>query len=223
VARTGSPFRRKQRLHWSSHNDSGGMEENASNVDVGGNLRRIREQRDLTIRALADQSGLAVNTLSLIENGKSSPSVNTLQQLASALEVPLTAFFEIEIPRTRVAYFKAGRRPHASFEHGMIEDLGSGTTIESVEPFVVSLKPNANSGDQAILHTGFEFVYCLSGQIAYTIQTRTYLLEPGDSLLFEAHLPHRWQNLNQSESRMILVLYPTDERDFPAERHFPAV
>lgn len=221
MTNTGSPFRRKRRLSWSARPSREEMDDTAYRVNVGENLRRLREQRDLTIRALADQSGLAINTISLIENGKSSPSVNTLQQIASALGVPLTTFFEIEAPKTRVAYFKAGRRPHASFEHGIIEDLGTGTTIETVEPFVVSLKPNASSGDQAILHTGFEFVYCLSGQIGYTIQARTYLLEPGDSLLFEAHLPHRWQNLNQSESKMILVLYPTDERDFPAERHFP--
>lgn len=220
MAKTGSPIRKRQGMRWSPHPDQEALTDDASNVDVGGNLRRLREQRDLTIRVLADKSGLAANTLSLIENGKSSPSVNTLQQLASALKVPLTAFFEIDAPQNRIAYYKAGGRPHASFEHGVIEDLGSGTAIETVEPFVVTLKPHASSGVQDILHTGFEFVYCLTGQIGYTIQGRTYLLEPGDSLLFEAHLPHRWQNLNQAESKMILVLHPTDERDFPAERHF---
>jgi len=189
-------------------------------IDVGGSLRRLREEYGLTLRSLAERSGLAINTLSLIENGKSSPSVSTLQQLASALEVPITAFFESEAPSNQIAYIKADCRPRAAFDHGVLEDLGAGARIKTVEPFIVTLEPNAGSGPQDIVHTGYEFVYCLEGRIAYTIENHTYLLEPGDSLLFESHLPHRWQNLSQTGSRSILVLYPTDERDTPTERHF---
>ncbi len=66
--------------------------------------------------------------------------------------------------------------------------------IQAVEPFVVTLDPQADSGSLEIVHTGYEFIYCLEGQIEYTIGKENYLLEPGDSLLFEAHLPHCWQN-----------------------------
>jgi quercetin dioxygenase-like cupin family protein len=71
-----------------------------------------------------------------------------------------------------------------------------------------------------IVHTGVEFVYCLEGRLTYTLEDRVYLLEPGDSLLFEAHLPHRWQNVDSVPSRSLLVLCPGDERDHPTERHF---
>ena len=54
----------------------------------------------------------------------------------------------------------------------------------------------------------------------YTVEERSFLLEPGDSLVFESHLPHRWQNVDTGPSQAILVLYPTDERDRPTERHF---
>jgi transcriptional regulator with XRE-family HTH domain len=191
-----------------------------TDIDVGGCLRRLRESRNLTIRALAERSGLAINTLSLIENAKSSPSVSTLQQLALALEVPITSFFETKVPESNIAYIKANDRPRANFDCGMLEDLGAGSRIQAVEPFVVILEPNADSGLQDIVHTGYEFVYCLEGHIAYTIEGHTYLLEPGDSLLFEAFLPHRWQNLSMAESRSILVLHPTDIHDNPTVRHF---
>jgi transcriptional regulator with XRE-family HTH domain len=210
-------------LRWQSRRRQDAVGDDAGTVvevDVGGNLRRLREERDLTIRALADKSGLAVNTLSLIENAKTSPSVSTLQQLAAALQVPVAAFFEVEAPEDNIAYIKAGNRPQAAFVQGTLADLGAGTSIRAVEPFIVTLEPQASSGYEDIVHTGFEFVYCLEGQIGYTIRGRTYLLEPGDSLLFEAHLPHRWQNLGPGVSRSILVLYPTDERDYPTERHF---
>jgi len=179
----------------------------------------LREERHLSIRGLAEKSGLAINTLSLIENGKSSPSVSTLQQLAVALEVPLTAFFETEAPQLAIMYTKTDQRPRATFDHGILEDLGAGSIIQAVEPFVITLEPSAGSGPQEIVHTGYEFVYCLEGSILYTIEGQTYLLVPGDSLLFEAHLPHRWQNLGPGNSQSVLVIYPTSDRSGLRDRH----
>lgn len=222
--RKAHPFGRRRGLRWQYREtlrDGAGEEALQSvEVDVGGNLRLLREEQHLTIRALAERSGLSANTLSLIENGRSSPSVSTLQQAAAALGVPITAFFETDISENNVAYVKACRRPRATFDHGTIDDLAAGANIEAVEPFVVALDPNAGSGPQDIVHTGYEFVYCLEGRIAYTIDGQTYLLEPGDSLLFEAPLPHRWQNLETTKSRSIVVLFPSDENDAPTERHF---
>jgi transcriptional regulator with XRE-family HTH domain len=62
-------------------------------VDVGGRLRDIRQERGLSLRALSEVCGLSVNAISLIERGISSPSVSSLQRLAVALDVPITAFF----------------------------------------------------------------------------------------------------------------------------------
>lgn len=189
-------------------------------VDVGSRLRVLRTERSLSIRALAEKSGLSINTLGLIENGKTSPSVSTLQQVALALELPITAFFETNAPQSKIAHIKANRRPHVAFEHGGLEDLGAGLTDRAVEPFLVRLEPFANSGSNPIVHTGYEFVFCLEGRIAYTIETQTFLLEPGDSLLFESHLPHRWQNVGEVPSQSLLVLFPTDARDHPTKQHF---
>jgi transcriptional regulator with XRE-family HTH domain len=224
MPRRGPPFNRKRGLRWTScqtsDNRAGDGDDLTTNVDVGGNLRRLREERRFTIRRLAGKSGLAINTLSLIENGKSSPSVTTLQQLAGALEVPITAFFEGEAPKKKVAFIRANQRPRATFDHGILEDLGAGSLIQAVEPFVVTLEPHAASGSRDIVHTGYEFVYCLQGQIAYTVEGEAYSLKAGDSLLFAAYLPHHWQNLGSEPSQSILVLYPVDEHTVPIDRLF---
>jgi transcriptional regulator with XRE-family HTH domain len=191
-------------------------------IDVGRQLRKLRTESGLSIRLLAENSGLNVNTLSLIENGKTSPSVSTLQQLAAALNVPITAFFETDIPKNSISYLKDGQRPKGAFSHGTLEDLGAGLTLHGGQPLLVNLEPNADSGPTPIVHTGHEFVFCLEGHLSYTIEDRTYLLEPNDSLLFEAHLPHRWQNIGETRSRSLLVMCPADEADRPTERHFTA-
>jgi transcriptional regulator with XRE-family HTH domain len=196
-------------------NDYPGVE-----INVGQNLREQRLGRGLSIRSLAERSGLNVNTLSLIENNKTSPSVSTLQQLASALDIPITAFFGTGAPKNNISYQKAGQRPRAAFAHGTLEDLGAGLTLRGGQPFLVTLEPKANSGATPIVHTGLELVLCLEGHLSYTIEEQVYPLDPGDSLLFEAYLPHCWQNTGETASRSLLIMCPTDESDHPTERHF---
>jgi quercetin dioxygenase-like cupin family protein len=88
------------------------------------------------------------------------------------------------------------------------------------EPLLITFESGAGSGKSAIVHTGREFVYCLDGRIAYTVADEKYVLEPGDSLMFDAYLPHHCKNLVPSPSRVLLVLCPMDERDQAREQHF---
>ena len=190
-----------------------------ADVDVGGRLRALREARQLSIRALAEASGLAVNTLSLIENGRTSPSVSTLQQIAVALSLPISAFFTPEIPRSRLVFLKADQQQPTAFPHGALADLGLGMAQRRIEPLLLSLDPGAGSGPQPIIHPGQEFVFCLEGRIGYSVENQRYLLEPGDSLLFEATLPHRWENSDRSPARAVLVLCPTEAAGSAAAGH----
>jgi uncharacterized cupin superfamily protein len=161
-----------------------------------------------------------VNTLSLIENGKTSPSVNTLQQLAQSLDVPITAFFESEHYKRRVVYQKAGERQQIDFAQGQMERLNAGMPRMGGEPFITRLEPGANSGNSPVIYAGREFIYCLEGHITYTIEGEIYPLAPGDSLIFDAYTPHSWQNTASTSSRALLVLCPEELADDLPERHF---
>jgi len=190
------------------------------NIDVGGRLRELRSERGLSVRTLAEMSGLNFNTLSLIENEKTSPSVSTLQRLAQALQIPITAFFETTSVQRDIVHQKPGQRPKATFSHGTLEDMGAGLTLGDGTPLLIELEPGAGSGPESIVHTGQEFVYCLEGHLTYTIAGEEYALASGDSLIFQAHLPHRWENKDNVLSRSILILCPSDENDLSAEQHF---
>jgi transcriptional regulator with XRE-family HTH domain len=189
-------------------------------VLVGRKLRELRNKHNLSLRALAERSGLNFNTLSLVENGKSSPSVSTLQQLALALEVPIATFFESESVEKQVVFTPADQRPHAAFGSTQMQNLGKDLGGNTVQPFMVTLEPGTGSGDHAIVHTGHEFVFCLSGTVRYRIEETNYILNPGDSLVFESHLPHCWENNGTGIAQILLILYPSDVREEPGGRHF---
>lgn len=194
--------------------------EKSAEILVGHKLRELRNKRGFSLRALAERSELNINTLSLVENGKSSPSVGTLQQLALALDIPISTFFESEQVAKQVVFTSGDQRPQATIGNTQMHNLGKDLNRNSVQPFIVDLIPGSGSGDQMIVHTGHEFVYCLTGTVRYQIEDKGYCLKPGDSLVFEAHLPHCWKNTGDTTAQIILVLYPADESDEPAGRHF---
>lgn len=189
-------------------------------INVGICMRTLRVNQGYSLRALAQRCGLAVNTLSLIENGRVSPSVSTLQRVAQTLGVPMTAFFEAEPPQGEIAHLTPARRRRVQFAQGHLEDLGPGMADRTMEPFLLTLNPYAESGPEPIVHPGQEFVFCLEGILQYSIEDRVYELRPGDSLLFEASLPHRWSNSQPQPSKAILVLCPFSGPGRPARRHF---
>lgn len=177
---------------------------------LGNRLRELRRQQGLSLRALAEKSGLSANTLSLIENGKTSPSVATLQQIALALNIPITAFFEIKITRDPVIFTQKDKRAATAFSHGKLEELGN-INNDGLQPFIVTFDPHTDSGPQALTHEGNEFVYCLSGRVIYTITGEEYTLEPGDSLLFASKMPHSWHNPTDEQAMIIVIMAPYDE------------
>jgi transcriptional regulator with XRE-family HTH domain len=188
-------------------------------ASLGKKLRSIREERGLSQRELSQLAGISTNAVSLIERDENSPSVSTLQSLASALQVRMSYFFDDHEP-TQVLHVKADRRPTIDSKGVQIEGLGSKLNYQEMEPFLVKLQPNSGIGERQVVHSGHELVYCLSGHVEYLIDGQIYPLEAGDFLLFEAHLPHLWRNVHDEEATILLILQATGQTAQSVERHF---
>jgi transcriptional regulator with XRE-family HTH domain len=188
-------------------------------IDVGGRLRQLRQERGKSMRALARASGLSTNALSMIERGRTSPSVSTLYKISDALEVPITAFFRLEPPRQDIVFRKISERKRVNFPKGIWEGLGGESFIGHVEPFMLTLESGATSGPFGMLHTGHEFVMCLKGQMEYEVEGHIFTLEAGDSLIFAAQLRHRWRNPGETTAQAIIVLAGFEQGERPSEFH----
>lgn len=189
-------------------------------VSVGKRLRELRTGSGYSMKKLAQKSGLAVNTLSLIENEKTSPSVHTLEQLACALEIPLTCFFKPSDAKPRIIKTQPGHRNKMILEGMLIEDCGLGLEEQSMQPLIVTLPSGMDEISGSSHHTGYEFVYCLLGQVDYFIENIKYSLHEGESLAMDATLPHRWINPCQEPAVYLLIMVPGDAGDLNGEIHF---
>jgi transcriptional regulator with XRE-family HTH domain len=187
--------------------------------DVGLHLRALRQERGLSLRALAQLCDLSANTISLIERGASSPSVSTLQRLATALGVHISYFFTEPHDKSRVLLTRADERARSGSASVELESLGYGLAEQACDPFVVTLKPGAGSGRKVMVHPGHELVHCLQGELDYEVDGEHYLLKPGDSLLFDAMLPHRWKNPGDSPARFILIMQLKEDRHESVDQH----
>lgn len=195
----------------------------AESVDVGQRLRLLREERGISMRALARRSGLSANALSMIERGLTSPSVSTLNKLAAALEVPITAFFRQEPVREQVVFRKAAGRDRVPFADGLLEGLGGESFVGRLEAFVLTMESGSSSGPHGMIHTGHELVFCLRGTLEYEVDGQIYTLEPGDNLIFTAQLKHRWRNPGNMVTNAIVVISAFEDNERPGEFHLASM
>lgn len=191
----------------------------AASVDVASRLRELREGRGISMRQLAAQSGLSANALSMIERGKTSPSVSTLYKLADGLGVSITAFFGGESEKRQIVFLKSDQRTRMSFTRGVFEALGGENFVGRVEPFMLTMESGASCGPYDIVHSGHEFVFCLRGQLDYFVEKEKFRLEAGDSLLFASNLRHRWRNSSGNVTTALVIISGFAEGDQPHMMH----
>lgn len=187
-------------------------------LNVGENLRGIRSQRNISRRVLAEASGLSMNTLTLIENGKSSPSVSTLQRLALALNVPIADFFSPDFEKQEVVFTKRRDRSRMKAGKVNIEILGKGFMYKKFQQYVVNYKPGDGSGDPKVVHLGLESVFVLAGSVEFTVGDSEYLLSSGDHIIFDSSISHHWRTIGESEGKMLITFFNSD--DFVSQNIF---
>jgi transcriptional regulator with XRE-family HTH domain len=161
---------------------------------LGAQIRNLRRQHDLSVADMASAAGISSGMISKIENGQISPSLSTLQALASALSVPLSSLFAAFEERQDCSFVPAGQgvrieRRGTKVGH-LYELLGhslGGDVV--VEPYLITLQKDA-APYTGFRHAGTEFIYMLTGEVVYRHGDVTYHLKTGDSLLFDSAALH---------------------------------
>ena len=180
---------------------------------LGQQIRQLRRERDLSVSDLGNSAGISPGMVSKIENGQISPSLTTINAIASALNVPITALFSAFEDSRDCSHVKRGKgvvieRRGTKAGH-IYELLGAGIRGEvAVEPYFITLQDDADVYTN-FRHTGVEFIYMLEGELIYRHANNEYLLAPGDSLLFDAEALHGPAKLlNFPITYLSVITYP---------------
>jgi transcriptional regulator with XRE-family HTH domain len=184
-------------------------------VAIGREVRAFRKQQGITVAELSRLTDLSIGMLSKIENGNTSPSLTTLQTLANALSVPLTAFFAGYEERREAMHTKAGTGPEieregtrAGHQYTLLGHLGSNSSGVIVEPYLIELNSQSDTF-KTFQHEGIEMIYMLEGCVSYQHGNDHYRLDPGDTLFFDADAPHGPDELITLPARYLSVIcYP---------------
>ena len=204
---------------------------------VGSRLRELRQERGLSLRDVAKVASVSASLLSQIESGKVNPSVASLLKIAAALQLPINVFFsqdevtDVE-PHVQPAILTeprhAGRRRTSSppsapvdpivrqnirqvinLNGGMRWERLTRTAEPDIEFVEIIFEAGASSGTRMLFHPGREFGYVLEGEAQLDLGFEQYLLRVGDSVAFDATLPHRLTNVGQAPMRILWVRFNT--------------
>ncbi|MFA5069347.1 MAG: XRE family transcriptional regulator [Candidatus Omnitrophota bacterium] len=177
---------------------------------IGVNIKRLREEQRLTLRALANKLGISASFLSQVESGKASPSLSTLKNISDVLSTTIGNLIGEGQKTEQGLVIRQSERKH-------VRAIGKGIDLylltsrdanKQMEPILFKLKEGAVSGDRSYKHFGQEFVLVLKGSIEITLNDMAYILKKGDSIYFNSSVPHAFKNISRDEAEAVWVITP---------------
>lgn len=180
---------------------------------IGGQVRSLRRQIDLSVADLASAAGISAGMLSKIENGQISASLGTLQSIAAALSTPMSSLFTAFDEKRDCSFVKSGqgvaierRGSKVGHVYQLLGAVLGGDVV--VEPYLITLREDAVPY-AGFRHAGTEFIYMISGEVVYRHGDQTYRLTPGDSILFDSGALHGPEELVKTPMTYLsIIVYP---------------
>ncbi|WP_026422075.1 helix-turn-helix domain-containing protein [Actinokineospora inagensis] len=173
-------------------------------ASVGHRLRTLRKRRGTTLAQLAETTGISVSTLSRLESGERKPNLELLLPLARAHQVSLDDLVgapPVEDPRVRLKPYTKG-----------------GATIYPLTQYPGGLQaykmviPAARSTPDLRTHTGYEWLYVLSGRLRLVLADHDVVLKTGEAAEFDTRLPHWFGSTGEMPVEVLSLFGPQGEK-----------
>ncbi|MEU5088698.1 XRE family transcriptional regulator [Streptomyces sp. NPDC021356] len=171
---------------------------------VGPRLRRIRKEREVTLVALAETTGISVSTLSRLESGLRKPSLELLLPIAQAHQVPLDELVGVPPvgdPRVRAKPIVRGGRTHWP----LTRQPGG------LQAYKV-LEPRRKEEPVPRSHEGYEWLYVLSGKLRIVLGDHDVVLSAGEAAEFDTRVPHWFGSTGEGPVEFLSLFGPQGER-----------
>jgi len=211
LASTSRPNKNRRRDSDPTRHEPGAVVEMPDGINraVGARVHALREAMGLSLRDLAERSGVSAQMLSQVERGETSPTLAVAKKIAAGLELTLSQLLRLD-EGEHVTVSRAGARRH--FERGghRYEELTPPLPGQRSDVSLHALGAGAATGgpdDPPIHEPGSrETTVVLSGTLALVVDGTRYQLGAGDSVTFDADLPHHFENDGDEQTRFLAVI-----------------
>ena len=171
---------------------------------IGKRLLKLRRERKLSLKHMANETGLGTQYITEIEKGEVIPPVAVLLQLSRALEIDSSLLLREEKK-------KAGRQSERDYQKRTDDYSYQTLTPEAqhkhLKAFRVFIDPKSVHRGVSYQHMGEEFIYVLKGKIEVMVGENKNILPPGESLHFNSSIVHKLRNLSAEKAELLVVLY----------------
>lgn len=178
-------------------------------VSVGTRVRALREAMGLSLRDLAERSGVSAAMLSQVERGETSPTLAVAEKIAAGLELTLSQLLRLD-EGEHVAISRAGERRRYERGGHRFEELTPPLPGQRADVSLHVLAPGATTGgpgDPPMHEPGSrETAVVLEGALALFVEGARHDLSSGDSVTFDADLPHHFENEGEEPTRFLAVI-----------------
>jgi len=182
----------------------------SDHVAIGPRIRALREAMDLSLRDLADRSGVSAPMLSQVERGETSPTLAVASKIAAGLELSLSQLLRLD-EGDGVTVVRAGSRLEGGRGNGhRYEVLTPPLPGQRAEVSLHTLAPRTATGgpDDPPMHEAGsrETAVVLAGRVSLVCDGVAHELAEGDAVTFDADLPHHFENAGRGEARFMSVI-----------------
>lgn len=193
-------------------------------LQLGARLRAQRSQLGLTLAQVAEAAGFSTGYISQIERDLCTPSLSALRVLADVLQVPIAELLaqedELSLDQqdsqachTAVGVVRRNQRKKLIYPDGNIaHELITPRMLGSFEFLWAEIPPGGSNRDELYSHPGggTECGIVLEGSVEILIGDEVFTLGEGDSIAYDASLPHRWRNIGDVDAHTVWVISPPD-------------
>ena len=181
----------------------------ASTIAIGARVRSLREAMGLSLRDLAGRTGVSAPMLSQVERGETSPTLAVASRIAAGLELSLSQLLRLDEDGHLVITRRGRGRRRRRGGH-RVEELTPAIPGQRADVSIHLLDPGAatgGEGDPPLHEPGSrETVYVQSGSVVLAIDGTEHELEAGDSVTFDADLPHHFENRSGEGATFLAVV-----------------
>ena len=177
-------------------------------VDVGPRLRYLRERQKLSQRELAKRAGVTNSTISLIESGKSNPSIGALKRILDGVPIGLAEFFAFEPERPSTPFYLAEDLTEIGRGGVSYRQVGDNLLGRALQMLHERYEPGADTGRVPLVHDGEEGAIVVSGRLEVTVDGERRILGSGDAYYFDSRRPHRFRCIGPDPCELISACTP---------------